>query len=163
MYATHPSHLPRVRKWEPPLRKAAPPLGEKALGEALCDFRVPTRETLNLRRQQGLSCLSDTERQRRPPSVTTALQGFIQPFMGRLSIGQPGFLLTLITRGRSLSKFFGVSSGSVTLRGNIWAQPVQLAGMGSDSFCSQLFDDQGSKSERKRQRADRLYFSFYGN
>jgi hypothetical protein len=75
--------------------------------------------------------------------------------MGRLPIGQPGFLLTLITRGRSLSKFFGVSSGSVTLRGNIWAQPVQLAGMGSDSFCSQLYDDQGSKSERKRQRADR--------
>lgn len=72
--------------------------------------------------------------------------------MGRLFIGKPGFLPTLITRGRSLSKVFGVSSGSVTLRGNIWAQPVQLAGMGSDSFCSQSLDDQGSKSERGRDR-----------
>lgn len=149
-----PSHLPWVRKREPPLRKAAPPLGENALGEALRDFRVLTREALNLCRQQRLSCLSDTET-KKTQSGTTALQGLIQPFMGRLSTGQPGFLLTLITRGRSLSKILGVSSGSVTLRGRIWAQTVQLAGMGSDSFCSQLFDDQGSKSERKRQRADR--------
>lgn len=61
MCTKDPSHLPWVRKREPPLRKAAPPLGENALGEALCDFRVLTREALNLCRQQRLSCLSDTE------------------------------------------------------------------------------------------------------
>ena len=61
------------------------------------------------------------------------------------------FLLTLITRGWSLSNFTGVSSRSITFRGNFWVQPVQLAGMGSDSFCSQSFVHQGSKSERGRR------------
>lgn len=71
-------------------------------------------------------------------------------YMSNWSVGESGFLLTLITRGWSPSNFFGVSSRSITLRGNFWAQPVQLAGMGSDSFCSRSFVHQGSKSERGR-------------
>lgn len=41
------------------------------------------------------------------------------------------------------------------MRGNFWAQPVQLAGMRSDSFCSWSFV-QRSKSERGRdmEKAD---------
>ena len=66
------------------------------------------------------------------------------------AVGEPVFLRTLITRGCSLSNFLGVSSRSITWRGNFWAQPVQLAGMGSDSFCSQSFVHQGSKSDRGR-------------
>lgn len=38
------------------------------------------------------------------------------------------------------------------MRGNFWAQPVQLAGIRSDSFCSQSFVHQGSKSEQGRGR-----------
>ena len=76
--------------------------------------------------------------------------------MGYEAVGEPVFLRTLITRGCSLSNLLGVSSRSITWRGNFWAQPVQLAGVGSDSFCSQSFVHQGSKSERGRdvEKAD---------
>lgn len=46
-------HSPRIRKWEPPVRKAAPPLGENPFLEAFCHLRVLAQKMLNVLRQQG--------------------------------------------------------------------------------------------------------------
>lgn len=47
-------HSPWIRKWEPPIRKAAPPLGEKPFREAFCGLRVLAQKMLKLLRRQGL-------------------------------------------------------------------------------------------------------------
>lgn len=62
MHAERPfPHSPWVRKWEPPFRKAAPPLGEKPFGEAFCNLRVLAQKTLKPLRWQGLSGLGKAE------------------------------------------------------------------------------------------------------
>lgn len=154
-------HSPRIRKWEPPLGEAAPPLAEEPFGEALRRLGVLAQKMLKLRWQQEPARLgeaddeSETERQNYLSGKSRGLLPSGQE-TGRLSAGEPGPLLTFTTAGWSLSSLLGASSRSITLSGNSWAQPVQLAGMGSDSFCSQLFVHPGSKSATGRdvEKAD---------
>lgn len=56
-------HSPRIRKWEPPFGKAAPPLGEKRFSEAFRYLRVLAQEKLKFLRQQELSRLGKAEKQ----------------------------------------------------------------------------------------------------
>lgn len=126
------SHSPRVREGEPPLGKAALPLGKKLFGEAFRRLRVPAQEVLEVFSQQRLPRLGAKAKQARS-SRYNFCSG--RPAHERAQQAAP---LTLITSGRTLSKVFGASSGSVTSRGRAWAQTVQLAGTGSDSLCSQL-------------------------
>lgn len=54
-------HSPRIRKWEPPVGKAAPPLGEKPFAETFRDLRVLAQKMLKLLGQQELSGLGKAE------------------------------------------------------------------------------------------------------
>ena len=64
------SHSPWIRKWEPPFRKAAPPLGEKPFREAFCRLRVLAQKMLNLLLQQGLSRLGKAGNKTKQHRVT---------------------------------------------------------------------------------------------
>ena len=55
-------HSPWIRKWEPPLRKAAPPLGEKPFGEALRHLGVLAQKTPKLLWQQELARLDKADK-----------------------------------------------------------------------------------------------------
>ena len=55
-------HSPWIRKWEPPLRKAAPPLGENPFGEALRHLGVLAQKTPKLLWQQELARLDKADK-----------------------------------------------------------------------------------------------------
>ena len=56
-----PFHSPWISKREPPVRKAAPPLGKNPFCEAFCHLWVLAQKMLKLLRQQGLFGLDSEE------------------------------------------------------------------------------------------------------